>query len=134
MEKLDVIKDNDLSQTKFNFEYAKLIDRTVEFVANNSKNLETIENFIEKLAEQESAIDAKITYSSYIDDLIKLYLVHFYECQDKIEQVHQTLIDLKNNILNTRLIGYETIKAEIEKSATVERKRLPFLKNNEILR
>lgn len=132
LSKINALENDNLNNVKFNLDYARLIDKTVANVnttieiCNRDGKLITLLN--EKLAEiiYRTELDERaIKFFHFIKDLQQIFFLMNTETSEKISELHQTLIDLHNNVFNTKLYGYRDI-VESLKTVTVTEKDLEF--------
>lgn len=131
-EKLKLFEGNTEIQTKFNFEYAKLIDKTitqlndsVEVINHHTQILETIDKKIEELRKSANYHDFEIHTGFVLSNLMTRFNAIYFSTDNRISDIHQSMIDLQNNVMNTKFITFENI-IEALKNLEITDKSLTF--------
>lgn len=114
--KLEGLQKDNLSNIKFNFEYAKLIEKaiknvntTIEICNRNGKLIGLVNQKIAEITYNYDVMERTSRFHHFINDLKQIFMIMNQETSDKISETHQMLIDLHNNVFNTKLIGYNEI-------------------------
>lgn len=130
LNKLDSLSNDNLNNIKFNFEYAKLIEKTVanvntsiEICNRNGKLLSLLDDKMVEIAYHQDYVERSIKFFNFIKDLQQIFYLMNTETTDKISELHQVLIDLHNNVFNTKLYGYKDIIGAL-KDLTISDKNL----------
>lgn len=114
-DKMKLLFDENWKTKNFKIKYTEIVEKTVsrlnltaDVVNHNSHALETLEKHLAVLSEREGANREAFI----IMDLKNSYLTLSQALSNKIDGIHQMLIDLHNNVLNTHFVSYsDLIKA-----------------------
>lgn len=116
MKKLDNLSEENLNNVKFNFEYAKLIERTVANVNTtvsacnrNCRLITGVQDQLMMIGQDLNNFENALAYSNLLEDMKNAFMIMFNEIEARISDAHQMLVDYHNNILNTKIIGYSEI-------------------------
>lgn len=116
LNKIDRLGNDNLNNIKFNFEYAKLIEKTVanmntsiEICNRNGKLLGLLDAKVREIAYHSELTERAVKFFHFIKELQQIFYLMNTETSDKITELHQMLIDLHNNVFNTKLYGYKDI-------------------------
>lgn len=97
-----------------------VLNRHTEIMAQFEANLQ-------KLSLVYQNTEAKLNFITHFDEVKQTFLMMFYELDRKVEGIHQTLIDLHNHVLNSKLIDMsEIIKGMLKIVLSDKNIRLPF--------
>lgn len=128
--KIDSLQKSDVETLKFNFKYANIIEKTVANVNttiaicnHNGKLISEVQRRFGEVANSVNEHDRELRFMKYFTDIVQTFFLSFQETKDRIQETHQTLIDLSNGIFNTRLISYKEIVKSLE-TIVLENKRL----------
>lgn len=115
-EKLTILTDKTNDMSKFNFELTKLIEKSIsklndtnEIINHHSDALETMDVKLLELENLANWLDRKIHQGFTHASLNTLFTAIYFSADNKIRDLHQTLIDLQSHVMNTKLITYEMI-------------------------
>ena len=133
-EKLGSLDGENLKNLKFNFEYAKLVEKTIRSLNttvtscnHNGKLINAILDQFEVFQKEANEMSHFVSYLEFIVELKNAFLIMFYETQLKIDDLHQMLIDFHNGIFNTKIIGYKEIIEVLSEMKQVDGKlNFPF--------
>lgn len=114
--KIQVLMDNSKKQEKINFDMFQLIEKSIsdqndtnEVLSHHRELIDFLDNKITEmtkvLRDHEYELHAGLQFQS-----LSQQFQAFYSANDnKLRDLHQMFTDLQNNVLNTNIIGMETI-------------------------
>lgn len=111
--KFEKLSDDNKRLTKFTFDYSKLIEKTVanfnttvEICNRNNRLINEIQNKFNIL---QIEFENSLEFSSFMREIEQTFIIMIMETTRKIDELTDTIIDIHNEVFNTKLIGYEDI-------------------------
>lgn len=120
-----------LKQNNFEFESSKLIDLIVSQYNDTQEILKHQSEMMERLNTEIKILNHKIDYDSeirssfFFSNLVTQLIALYSSTDNRIRDIHQSMVDLQNNILNTKIITLDHI-IDALKSLKVQDETIAF--------
>lgn len=115
-DKLETIEKSDETQKKFNFEFTKLIVKTVsqlndtvEVINHHANLLESMRTDIEVLKNNSRNYDLEVQSGFVFSGISSQFNAIYFATDNKIREIHQSIIDLQSNVLNTKIVTLDNL-------------------------
>lgn len=102
------------------------VNETDSVLNKHTEIMKQFDDNIQRLSIGYQNTEAKFNFMTHFDETKQTYLMMFYELDKKVDEIHQTLIDLHNNVLNSKLIDINEIIDGMVKININKNIRLPF--------
>lgn len=97
-----------------------VLNRHIEIMAQFDANFQVLSSVVQNT-------EAKFNFMTHFDETKQTFLVMFYEVERKVDDIHQTLIDLHNHVLNSKVVNINEILTGMGKIVLTNKNiRLPF--------
>lgn len=120
--KLEVLEKSEETQKNFNFEFTTLIKKTisklndsVEIINHHSKMMEVMNGKIENLRNEVGHYDLELNTQISLTSLTTRFNAIYFATDNRIRDLHQSLIDLQSNVMNTRIVTFDNIIDALKK-------------------
>lgn len=114
--RLDVLERDNVDALKMGLKYSKLVEKavanvntSVEICNRNGRLISEVQTRFSSIVNSVNHQQLEIRFLKYFTDIVQTFYLSFQETKDRIDETHQTMIDLSNGIFNTRLISYNDI-------------------------
>lgn len=106
---------------EFKFEMTKLMEKSVfqlnetaEIINQHSEIIRSIQDEIESIKKNLDSFDYELQSGIAFTNLLSRIRAIYAATDNKIRDIHQSLVDLQNNVFNTKIITYKTIIDELK--------------------
>jgi hypothetical protein len=119
--KIDLLTKEVNTQKEKNFELTKFVrnslsslNDTLEIISHHEQIMKSMNDQINELVEIANVNNNKLHLSQVLSSLSNLFNLVYQATDSKLREIHQSITDLKNNVMNTKIFSVENIVAALK--------------------